>query len=116
MCSDEATGADAWRRIAGVDVDRRKIEEFLLNAAHPKGGRCVLREGFAKCDRCLLARQGCWAPEGGKKPFRGGLLPLQGPVESGETIPQHPPGGPRVGRAVTRYHGKSCVTRPAEGR
>ncbi|OSD00074.1 hypothetical protein PYCCODRAFT_1426704 [Trametes coccinea BRFM310] len=38
-------------------------------AAHPGGGRCVLREGFAKCDRCLLSRQGCWAPSGGKKSF-----------------------------------------------
>ncbi|KAL7281337.1 hypothetical protein ACG7TL_004646 [Trametes sanguinea] len=38
-------------------------------AAHPKGGRCVLREGFTKCDRCLLSRQGCWAPGGGRKLF-----------------------------------------------
>ncbi|KAI9069659.1 hypothetical protein FKP32DRAFT_1671181, partial [Trametes sanguinea] len=30
-------------------------------AAHPGGGRCVLREGFPKCDRCLLGRQGCRA-------------------------------------------------------
>ncbi|KAI9057629.1 hypothetical protein FKP32DRAFT_1681311 [Trametes sanguinea] len=32
-------------------------------AAHPGGGRCVLREGFTKCDRCLLGRQGCRAIE-----------------------------------------------------
>ncbi|KAL7282960.1 hypothetical protein ACG7TL_002378 [Trametes sanguinea] len=38
-------------------------------AAHPGGGRCVLREGFSKCDRCLLGRQGCWAPGSGKKAF-----------------------------------------------
>ncbi|KAL7277921.1 hypothetical protein ACG7TL_007869 [Trametes sanguinea] len=37
--------------------------------SHPKGGRCVLREGFAKCDRCMLGRQGCWVPGGGKNPF-----------------------------------------------
>ncbi|OSC97860.1 hypothetical protein PYCCODRAFT_1471504 [Trametes coccinea BRFM310] len=38
-------------------------------AAHPGGGRCMLREGFSKCDRCLLGRQGCWALGGGRKPF-----------------------------------------------
>ncbi|KAL7279312.1 hypothetical protein ACG7TL_007153 [Trametes sanguinea] len=38
-------------------------------SAHPGGGRCVLREGFAKCDRCLLGRQGCWAPGSNKKSY-----------------------------------------------
>ncbi|KAI9061943.1 hypothetical protein FKP32DRAFT_1677573, partial [Trametes sanguinea] len=37
-------------------------------AAHPGGGRCVLREGFTKCDRCLLGRQGCRAVED-KSPY-----------------------------------------------
>ncbi|KAL7280612.1 hypothetical protein ACG7TL_005549 [Trametes sanguinea] len=58
--------APVWRPASGEPSPSTRC---AYCAAHPGGGCCVLHEGFTKCDRCLLGRQGCWAPGGGKKLF-----------------------------------------------
>ncbi|KAI9065671.1 hypothetical protein FKP32DRAFT_1674553, partial [Trametes sanguinea] len=55
-----------WRPATAEPLDTVRC---VYCAAHPGGGRCVLREGFPKCDQCLLGRQGCWAPGSKSAPY-----------------------------------------------